>query len=149
MLAFTIALAHRLNHDTAKYAVLIAVAAVTVDLSCDAVFLGVFPWLAAQPFPDYIFLTVERITIAVSLGVANTFYSVAVLLLTLAMSRGEMPRGIRVLGVAVFVFGLLLSAAGFTGVPWHAQWATGPTIVGYTIWSLWAAWSLDRRIPAT
>lgn len=149
MLLFTIALAGRLKHPISRYAVFTAIAAVTVDFSCDAVFLGVYPWLAAQPFPAYVFLTVERVTTAVSLGVANTFYSVAVLLLTLALWHESVPRGLIVLGIAVFGFGILLSAAGFTGVPWHAQWATVPTIAGYTFWSLWTAWLLDGRRKKT
>lgn len=144
MFAFTAALSRRLKHDAGRVALFIAAAAVALDLSCDAVFIGVFPWLARQPFPAHIFLTVERVTTVISLGIANTFYSLAVLAQSIALRSEPVPRGAVVAGILVCAFGLLLSLAGFTGVPWHAQWATVPTIVGYTIWSLWTAWSLDH-----
>ena len=45
--------------------------------------------------------------------------------------------------VDVTGFGLLLSAAGFTGVPWHAMWATPPTIGLFCVWVLLVARSLE------
>jgi hypothetical protein len=47
-------------------------------------------------------------------------------------------------GIGVFVCGMLLSAAGVTGVPEHAFWATGPTIGLYCVWVLLVARSLER-----
>jgi uncharacterized membrane protein len=145
MLTFTVATARKIGDDLARFAVGVGIAAVTIDLCCDAVFLGVFPWLAARSTASDIFVVVERTTTVVSLGVANTLYSFVVLILSAALWRQSYSRIMCALGFAVFVSGLLLSAAGFTGVPEHAQWATVPTIGGYSLWSLWAAWSLDRK----
>jgi hypothetical protein len=125
----------------AQLGLIIAVVGAGFDLFCNSVFVLVFPMLASWPHSTQdLFLLVERTTGIGSLAVANGGYSVAILLFTLALpdreTLGRLTRGI---GYAVTGFGLLLAAAGFTGVPWHAAWATPPTIVLYCIWVILVA----------
>jgi hypothetical protein len=48
------------------------------------------------------------------------------------------------LGYAVGVAGLLLATTGFTGVPWHSQWAAPPTIGLFCIWVVLVARSVEK-----
>lgn len=130
----------------ARLALSIVIVAGAVDLSCDAIFLLVFPRVAEfDPTPIPVFLAMERGTIAVSLIVANGLYSVASLLLTMALQReNACGRAVLAIGYAVAFFGGLLAVAGFTEVPWHAEWATGPTIGLYAVWTILVARSLSQ-----
>jgi hypothetical protein len=58
--------------------------------------------------------------------------------------RASIGLGTVMLGYAVGVGGLLLVAAGFTGVAWHAQWATPPTIGLFCVWVVLVARSIER-----
>jgi hypothetical protein len=143
LIAFLAVLVRRLGGgaDLAGLALTVAVVAAAFDLCCDAVYIVVLPALAAaQPPSEPVFLAVERLTGLASLFIANGGYSVAVLLATLAL-RGRAGVGPFVVGVGhgVAGFGLLLAAAGLTGVPWHAEWATPPTIVLYCAWAVLVA----------
>jgi hypothetical protein len=147
LVAFVAVLAHRLadRADLARLALVVTVAGGAFDLFCDTVYVTVFPFLASwQPPPEALFLTVERLTGVGSLVVANGLYAVGTLLLTLALRGrpGLVPFTV-VVGYGVFGFGMLLAAAGFTGVPWHAEWATGPTIGLFCVWVLLVARSLE------
>lgn len=148
LVAFLAALADRLG-DRARLAqvgLVIAVVAAAFDLFCDSIYILVFPMLAAwQPLPEDLFLTVERVTGIGSLVIANGGYSVSMLLFTLALrDEAKLAPFTRAVGYAVAGFGLLLAAAGFTGVPWHAEWATGPTIGLFCVWVL----LVGRSLPA-
>jgi hypothetical protein len=147
LLAFLAVLTQRLGEGAAlaRLGLIVAVVAAGFDLAADSVFIVVFPELAAaSPRNDALFLAVERITGVISLVVANGGYSVATLLFTIALSRREgLLRFTVVIGYAVGGCGLLLSLAGFTGVAWHAQWATPPTILLYCVWTLLVARSLE------
>jgi hypothetical protein len=132
LLAFLAVLVGRLGEHAAlaRLALMLAVAAASFDLFCDSVFIVVLPALAGAPAPsEELFRTIERLTGIGSLVIANGGYSIAILLVTRAL-RGPAA----LLGYAVGGFGLLLAAAGFTGVPWHAEWATPPTIGLYCVW---------------
>jgi hypothetical protein len=146
LVAFFAVVAHCLSEraDLARLALMVAVAGGAFDLFCDGVYLTVFPALASwQPPPEKLFLTVERLTATGSLIVANGMYSVATLLLTLALrDRPTLAPFTRASGYGVFACGMLLAAAGFTGVPWHAEWATGPTIGLFCVWAVLVARSL-------
>jgi hypothetical protein len=134
MVSFTVVVSRRLRSRLAKAALVVAVAAAVVDLTCDNLYLFDFPKLANAADVSgngEAFLRAERLTNVVSLTVANGLYSVSTLLLALAL-RGR--PGVWPVGVAVFVFGLLLAAAGVTGNPEHALWATPPTIGLYCVW---------------
>jgi hypothetical protein len=146
LVLFLIATAQRIgdSNGLVRLAVVAAVVGVAFDFWCDAVYIVVFPRLAADPPQQALFLAVEQIMGIASLVIANGAYSLAALLLTLGLRgrQGLAPFTI-VVGYGVFAFGMLLAAAGFTGVPWHTEWATGPTIGLYCIWAVLVARSLE------
>jgi hypothetical protein len=147
LVAFLAAVTWRLGEQAflARLGLTVAVAGAAFDLFCDAVYVLVFPMLAShQPPPESSFVVLERITGIASLVIANGAYSVAILLVTLALRGrpGLVPFAVEV-GYAVAGFGLLLAAAGFTGVPWHAEWATGPTIGLFCVWVVLVARSFE------
>jgi len=149
LVAFFAALALRLGEraDLARLGLTVAVVAAGFDISCDSVYIVVFPTLAAasRSGSETLFLLAERVTGLVSLVVANGGYSIGTLLLTLALrGRPGLVPGTVAAGYGVAGFGLLLAAAGFTGVPWHAEWATPPTIGLYCVWVLLVARSVER-----
>jgi hypothetical protein len=130
--------------DVARLAVMLACAGMAIDLSCDTIFLAVLPHFAAGgPENVPVFLALEKLTDSVSLVVANSLYVFACFLLTMCL-RDRVRRAPLVIaaGGGVLVFGLLLSAAGFTG-SWLAELATGPTIVCYCAWVLLATRSVN------
>jgi hypothetical protein len=89
-------------------------------------------------------LTVEQATSSVSLIIANGFYSIASLLLTAELYRRKVATIVVAAGCGVVVFGTLLAVAGFTGVPWHVEWATVPTIGLYCAWTILTARTIQR-----
>jgi hypothetical protein len=129
----------------ARLAVTVACAGAAVDLFCDALFITVLPGVAAGgKEAEPVFLALERLGGAGGLIVANGFYVLATLILTLCLRgrAGLAPYTIEA-GLGVFVFGIQLSAAGFTGVPWHAEALTGPTIGCFCVWVVLAARSFS------
>lgn len=146
MVAFTAAVATHLapRAELARLAVTVAVTAAGFDAFCDVAFITTFPMLAASSTTtNQLFPIVERLVGATSLVVANGLYSVSTLLTTLALrGRPGLAPGAVPVGSAVFAAGMLLAAAGFTGMPEHALWATGPTIGLYCVWVLLVARSL-------
>ncbi|MFO0865150.1 MAG: hypothetical protein U0744_10955 [Gemmataceae bacterium] len=114
------------------------------DLTCDALYIVVFPDLAVHAHDPTLFLLVERITGIVSLTIANGLYTVGVVCVSEALPRDGAVRWTREVGWCVGVFGGMMAAAGVTGDPWHAAAATGPTILAFCIWTLLAARSLAR-----
>lgn len=147
LIAFLAALTHRLGDHArlAQLGLMIAVVGAGFDLFCDSVYLLIFPMLAAtQPPSETVFLTVERVTGIGSLVIANGAYSVAILLLTPALRDCQgVVRSTLVVGYTVAGLGLVLAAAGFTGSPWHAACATPPTILGFCLWVVLVARSLE------
>lgn len=147
LIAFLAVAAHRLGsgRELSRLAVTFAVVGAGFDLLCDALFIVALPMLAAQrPVAEAVFLLVERSIGVGSLVVANGFYSLAVLLLTLALRgrSGVRPWTIAV-GLAVAGCGFLLVGAGFTGEPWHAAWATLPTMALHCVWVVLVARNLE------
>jgi hypothetical protein len=147
LIAFLAVVTNRLGGEArlAQFGLMIAVAAAGFDLCCDSIYLLVFPMLASlQPPAEALFLLVERVTGLAGLVVANGAYSISILLVTLAL-RGQpgISRLAVGVGCAVAGFGLLLAAAGITWVPWHAAWATPPTIGLFCLWVILVAYSLQ------
>lgn len=143
LIAFLAALLHRLAEDAylARVGLMVAIAGAAFDLFCDSLYIVVFPAMAANPTTNpATFVLVERVTGIASMVIANGAYSVAILLFALALRRTASLASI--VGYAVGLFGFLLCAAGFTGVPWHAEWATGPTIGLFCIWVVLVARAL-------
>jgi hypothetical protein len=142
MVSFTLCIAAVIRSRPARWAAGIAIAAAAVDLTCDDLFIFSFPTLAARAeLNAEEFLHFERFTGFVSLTIANGLYSVSTLLMTIAL-RGRSC--VVPVGFAVFVSGMLLAAAGITGIPQHAFWATPATIVSYCVWVFLVARTLTR-----
>jgi hypothetical protein len=152
LVAFFALVAKRLGptSDLARLALFVVAVAGGIDLSCDVIFVVALPWLAAQPLAELQFLTLERATGAVSLIVANGLYTAASLLLNGAL-HGRPGFGVGTIGIGygIGLFGFLLAAAGFTGVPWHVEWATGPTIGFFCLWTLLVARALGSTKEPT
>ncbi|MCM2256073.1 MAG: hypothetical protein NDJ94_10415 [Vicinamibacteria bacterium] len=147
-LAFIAALASRAPRTAplAELAVPLAVAGAAVDLIWDTVHIVVLPLLAAQgPDAAGTFLAVERMAWAVGAIVANGFYSTATLLVTLSLAAaGLIPERARLLGIATFALGMLMCVAGFTGVPFHLEAVSGPTILVFCAWNYAAGEAFAR-----
>jgi hypothetical protein len=115
-----------------------------VDLLCNSAQAFALPLIAAARPPEIaLFLAAERAVAAGGLVAANGLYSVAVLLAALALREraGALAFG---LGLATFAFGMAMVAAGFTGVPRHAELATPPTILAFAAWTVAVARALTR-----
>ena len=138
LLLFLNAVARQLGDqaELAKLGVVVACVGAAFDLFCDSTYIVVFPLVTAlDPFPETLFLILERLTGIGSLIVANGAYSVAILLVTLALKSSHHVSAAGVnLGFAVVAAGLLLAGAGYSGVPWHAKWATPPCIGLFCLW---------------
>lgn len=152
LIAFLAAVEQRLpGSGLARLAVIVAAAGGAIDLFCDSTNIAVLPWLAAQEsLPATTFLVVERLSSVGGLVIANGLYSVATLLVTLALRQvaGAGP----VLfwsGLGVFAFGMVMSAGGLLQQVWLAEWATGPTIGLYCLWVVPVARLLDKQKPET
>jgi hypothetical protein len=147
LIAFLATVTQRLKvrGELARLGLMIAIAGAAFDLFCDSVYIVVFPMLAVmRPTPEALFLTVERMTGVGSLVIANGAYSIGILIITVALQGHKHCDSFTAsVGYAVGVFGLLLCGAGFTGVPWHAQWATPPTIGLFCVWVVCVARCLD------
>jgi hypothetical protein len=129
-----------------QFALMIAVVGAGFDLLCDSVYILVFPRVAlGLDEQRALFVVMDRITGIASLVIANGAYSVAILLLTMAL-RAQ-PRLLPLTtatGFGVGMFGLVLAAAGVTGDARHAMLATPPTIGLFCIWVVLVARSLER-----
>jgi hypothetical protein len=152
VIAFLFQTARRLRNDLAWLAVGIILVGITVDLSCDSLFIVLLPHLAAnQPVNEEIFLIAEKAINTISLVMGNGLITISTVVMTVAFWN-QMDRGLRnrvlsltlVFGIAIFVFGMLLSAAGFTAQPRLTEWMTGPTILSYCAWCGLVAFRLDR-----
>jgi hypothetical protein len=135
-----------------RLAVTIATAGVAIDVFCDTVWVTVVPQLAGQgEQARFVFLAFERMALAAGLVVPNTFYVIAVLILTLCLrGRPGLAPFTLVAGYGTFGFGILLSATGFTPFQDDRFWVsafealTGPTIVCYCVWVVLVARSFQH-----
>ncbi len=143
--AFIAALAARAPERSGRAALAVTLAAVGagVDLIFDTVHIVVLPLVAGQTPPAVpLFLAVERMAWAVGAVVANGLYSAATLLVTLEL-RGRIPRLAVLAGAGTFACGMLMCAAGFTGVARHLEIVAGPTIACFVVWTFTTARALD------
>jgi hypothetical protein len=123
-------------------AVTIAVAGVAVDVFCDTVWITVVPQLARQgEQARFVFLAFERTAMSAGLVVANGFYVIAALILTLCLrDRPGLAPFTLASGYGIFLFGMLLTATGFTPIQENRfcvflfEALTGPTIGCYCVW---------------
>jgi len=126
-------------------ALALAGAAAGLDLACDTLFITLLPALAEGDASS--FLAFERALGAVSVVVANGLYSFSVLLVTVSLPRaGRVWRAARILGLANFLAGMALTAAGFTGVSRHVELSAPVTILSYIGWVVAVARALGRAV---
>jgi hypothetical protein len=127
--------AHATRHAaTASAAVALAAAGGAVDLFCDVIQMLVLPPLAAAgPANRAVFLAFERAAGAGGLVAANGLYSLAVLLMAGSL-RDRLPPLALGLGVATFLSGMLMAAAGLGADPLLLPLATGATVAAFLAW---------------
>lgn len=147
-----------LGAEAGWLAVGLALAGAAIDLFCDAGHITLLPMIAsvcldhssslagrAGPDTAALFLVVDRLLNVGGLVVANGLYSVGILLVTMGLPGRIHPSPhVTALGYGVFGFGMLLVGAGFTGVAWHAEWATAPTIGLFCLWVICVARAVQR-----
>ena len=119
-------------------ATVLTAAGAAVDMACDTLFITTLPLIAARTTTDpTLFLAVERALGAGGMVIGNGLYSGAILLTTWAL-RGDAKlfRGTTALGVATFLFGMVMVGAGFAGSPLLLELCTGPTIGCFMGWTV-------------
>lgn len=128
----------------ARLALILIVVGVAFDITCDLLYVVVFP-LAAQrafsaggSFAD--FEVLERAIGIGSLATANGFYSIAMLLLTCGLASSP---AIRFTGYGTGICGLLMAVAVVLGSTWLIEAATGPTMLLFCVWSVLLARSVQ------
>lgn len=145
----------------ARLALLLAAAGMAVDLLCDVVQIAVLPDVAARAAtaaraaagsPD-LFIALERLAFTGGATVANGLYTIAVLLMTLALA-GTVGAAARWAGFATVAAGSAMAVAGLLPSPALLEAATGPTIGFYSVWTVLVARGLrsprspvPRRLP--
>jgi hypothetical protein len=146
MANFAFVIAAELRTALARWAVVAAAVAATVDLTCDVRYMFSFSKLAFQAdSAAQSFLSQERWTNFFSLAIANGLYSISTLLSTFALrGRVGLVPGTIAAGIGVITCGMVLAAAGILGSPELAFWATPPTIGLYCAWVLLVARSLTH-----
>jgi hypothetical protein len=137
--------AHATDPAASSAAVALAAAGAGVDLFCDVVQALVLPALAAAgPAHRVVFLAFERAAGAGGLVAANGLYSLAVLLMALSL-RNRLPLLAFGLGLATFLSGVLMAAAGWSADLRLLQAATVATISSFVAWVGVVTWGLLRR----
>lgn len=147
LVAFMVLTARALPYRSTlpRVAVILVIAGAAFDLFCDAAYIVVLPLLARRQEPA-LFEALEKLLAIGSLLVANGLYSVATLLMTLAIRERAALRPYSVpVGYCVAGFGFVLAAAAFTGWPWHVEGTAGLTIGLFCVWVLLVAYSLEPR----
>jgi hypothetical protein len=134
----------RTRLELGRLAVTTAVIGGAFDLCCDVIFIAILPQVASwPPGNERHFLLLEKVTATVSVTIANGLYSIAVLLLTLALrDQPGLARSVVAVGYGDAGFGLVLAIVNFTGDPRHIEWATGPAIGLFCVWAVLVAYSL-------
>jgi hypothetical protein len=75
-----------------------------------------------------------------SIVLANGLYSLSAAAMTLTLlRRGPVSGDFAAAGAVTSIAGLTLSFAGSVESQWLVEAATGPTIVGFSVWGLLAA----------
>lgn len=128
LIALYAVLALRFRGVLSIVAVGVAVAGLSIDVSCEAKYMGVLPNLTGDAFA-----ALDR-ELEVLIGyAANGLYSVALALLLIAGWRA-LPKSVLALGVPVVVSGFALSIASM----WHdARLETITSAILFSLFTLW------------
>jgi hypothetical protein len=132
LVTFMILLARALPSAATRAGAALALAAAVIDCLCDVTFAWLLPARAAAGLAA--FVSLESRLGLLSLTGANGLYSAAVLVSTLALPRTAVLA--RSLGLATFLGGMVLAAAGLTGNPWQVAVGTALTIPPFMAWTL-------------
>lgn len=117
-------------HQLSRFAVLLTAAAVAVDLSVQAIEVGVLPSMTDRPD---LFLTLHRTAVLMSGTVANGLYSLSALALAWP-TRRVYPAWVWMAGLAVGSFGLLLSAAALANSVAGMFWSNVFLVPALLLW---------------
>jgi hypothetical protein len=132
LVAFYIALGGRWNRRApllSTLGVLCATAGLAVDISAEAIYMGVAPRLSPETFA-----LSEDITGIMTGYVGNGMYTVAGILLTWAGAR-ELPGFLVALAVPLWASGLWLSAASLVHSAKGQFWSTAILMPLFVIWT--------------
>ncbi len=154
----TFARAHRRagqsSREVVKFAVLVSVAAVAVDLAAEAIELEVLPGLAHEVLLDdteqtsgasfHMFLVVHRIAVMMTGFLANGLYTVSAVLLVWS-SMQAYPKWIWMGGFAVGLSGCGLSVAALIDSVQGMIWSNVALLPCLLIWQLGVAVTSVRR----
>jgi hypothetical protein len=134
MVAFTAAVSKAVGGRLARQALMVAVAAAAIDLTCDGLFVLLLPDLANAPrVSDDKFLVAQGLINFFSLAIANGLYSVSTLLLSLGLRR-FFDQSMFTLGFVVFAFGIMLAVGSIADSGATIFFATPLTIGLYCLW---------------
>lgn len=122
-----------------RLALVLSVAGMAVDLVCDAVQIWLLPGLDAPLFQAF-----ERLAFAGGATVANGLYTASVALLNVRLS-GQARGGTLTAGWVTVAAGSAMAVSGVLDLPQLLQLATGPTIVGYSLWVVLVARDLEAK----
>jgi hypothetical protein len=122
-----------------RLALVLSVGGMAVDLVCDAVQIWLLPGLDGALFESF-----ERLAFAGGATVANGLYTASVALLNVRLS-GQARGTTLAAGWVTVAAGSAMAVSGALGSPQLLQVATGPTIVGYSLWVVLVARNLDSK----
>jgi hypothetical protein len=130
----------------ARLSLIVGVAAASFDSLFDTLQIVVLPAVAERAPESNTFLMLAHFASAGGIILANGLYAIAVALMTCALSARLSPIQ-RTSGWLVLVFGLLLTATGFTADPHLAELFAGPAIGTYMLWIVVMAWRPPAEKP--
>jgi hypothetical protein len=127
--------AARERHRLARLAFALALAGAALDLACDTGQAFGLPMVAAAGTGSR-FVAIEHLLFLGGTVGANTMYGLATIGLTIALplppSRSP---AVAITGVAAFLGGMVITAAGLGGSVLLLAWATGPTVIFFCLWT--------------
>lgn len=122
-----------------RLALVLSVAGMAVDLVCDAIQVWLLPGLDSA-----LFESLERLAFAGGATLANGLYTLAVALLSVRLS-GQARGKTLAAGWVTVAAGSAMAVSGVLDSPQLLQLATGPTIVGYSLWVVLVARDLESK----
>jgi hypothetical protein len=124
-------------HQLSRYPVLLTAAALPPDLTAQVLEIGILPMITDQ---IDLFLIVHRAAVLMSGYLANGLYSLSALLLAWT-SRHAYPVWVWTAGLAVSLFGLMLSVAALAGSTAGMFWTNVFLLPAILLWLAGVAYS--------
>ncbi len=132
LVLFLLLLAARFSRQAPARAVIAAVVSIvglSADLSAEAIYMGVAPWLDEPRFR-----LAEAVGGILTGYLGNGLYTLAGILLTWAGAR-ELPRSLLLLAVPLWSVGLCLCAASLVHCPLGQFWSTAVLMPLFILWA--------------